>query len=461
MIEHPMSNPGADVSAAPDAAATLIVSGALVPPGAQDGRWAAPGATRVGGVGERVDIVVAGRHIRAIEPHRPDRPASAGTRVLDARGTAALPGLVNAHTHNGMTIMRSYADDMPLMPWLQEKIWPFEARMTPEDVYWSNRLGCIEMIRTGTTCFSDMYWHFEQTATAVMDSGLRAQLAAALADFGAADRAEEQKAVARDVVAGRNRFGSRITLAFGPHANYTVSGATLGWLAETAAANDIPLHIHLSETAGEVANCVRDTGLRPPAYLDSLGVLGPRTFAAHCVHLDDAEIALLAERGVHALHNPKSNLKLASGGPMRYRDMRAAGVSVLVGTDSVASNNSLDMFEELQFAALLAKHAAGDPTVLPAGEALGLATSAAADALRLPIGRIAPGRLADLVLIDLAHPMMFPGHDLAADVIYSANGRAVQSTVCDGQVLMESGVVADEAEIRAEVVGRLGRLVGR
>ncbi|MEO8084863.1 MAG: amidohydrolase, partial [Ardenticatenales bacterium] len=406
---------------APDAAITLVLSGALVPPGAVSGDWTAGGATHIGGVDDaRVDIVVAGNRIAAVEPHRADRPLAAGTRVIDARGTAALPGLVNAHTHNGMTLMRSYADDMPLMPWLREKIWPFEARMTPDDVYWGNRLGCIEMIRTGTTCFNDMYWHFTQSARAVQDSGMRAQLAVAMADFGDGAQAEVQKDVARDVLEARDRFGPRVTLAFGPHANYTVSGPTLRWLAEQAAEHGVAVHTHLSETAGEVADCLRDTGLRPPAYLDHLGLLGPRTFAAHCVHLDDAEVALLAERGVHALHNPRSNMKLASGGPMRYRDMRAAGVSILVGTDSVASNNNLDMFQELYFAALLAKHACADPTVLPATEALGLATSAAADALGIDAGRIAAGRLADVILIDLAHPLMFPGHDVAADLVYSA-----------------------------------------
>lgn len=451
-----MSGDGESTDAA--AALTLVLSGALVPPGAASGDWTAEGATRVGGAGARVDILVAGAVIAAVEPHRADRALPAAARVIDARGTAALPGLVNAHTHNGMTLLRSYADDMPLMPWLREKIWPFEARMSPEDVYWVNRLGCIEMIRTGTTCFNDMYWHVGRSAQAVADSGMRAQLAAAIADFGDDARAEAQKDVAREVLDARDRYGPRVRLAFGPHANYTVSGATLRWLAEQAAEHGVAVHTHLSETAGEVADCVRETGLRPPAYLDRLGLLGRRTFAAHCVHLDDDEIALLAERGVHALHNPRSNMKLASGGPMRYRDMRAAGVSILVGTDSVASNNNLDMFQELHFAALLAKHAAADPTVLPAGEALGLATSAAADALGIDAGRIAPGRLADIILVDLAHPLMFPGHDVAADLVYSANGRAVRTTICDGAVLLSDGVVADEAEIRAEVMGRLARI---
>ncbi len=449
-----MTDPAAPTPPTP----TLLVQGAVLPPGAIDGRWTAPGATRVGGPGERRDIVVAGSTIVAVEPHRPDRAVPPGAVVVDGRGAAALPGLVNAHTHNGMTPMRSYADDMPLMPWLREKIWPFEARMTPEDVYWGNRLGCIEMIRTGTTCFNDMYWHVEHTARAVADSGLRAQLAVALADFGDPGQAEAQRAVARDVVERRGAFGPRVTLAFGPHANYTVSAPTLRWLGELAAEHGVALHTHLSETAGEVASCQRETGQRPPAYLDDLGLLGPRTFAAHCVHLDDAEIALLAERGVRALHNPRSNLKLASGGPMRYAAMRAAGVRVLVGTDSVASNNNLDLFEELHFAALLAKHATGDPTVLPAGEALGLATADAADALGLAAGRLAPGRLADIVLVDLDHPLLFPGHDLVADLVYSAHGGAVRTTICDGRVLMADGVVADEAEVRAEVRGRLARL---
>lgn len=254
------------------------------------------------------------------------------------------------------------------------------------------------------------------------------------------------------------RYPDRVRFALGPHAIYTVSEAGLRWIAELAAEHGYLINIHTAETAGEVDDCVREHGLRPVPYLDRLGILSERCLAIHAVHLDDADIALLAARGAHVVHNPVSNLKLASGGPMRYRDLRRAGVNVLVGTDGCASNNNLDLFEELKFAALMAKHATGDPTVLPADEALDLATVHAARAFGVDAGALAPGKLADVILVDLGDLMLFPGHHPAADLVYSAHGRAVRTTICDGRVLMDGGVIADEAEIRAEVRARLARL---
>jgi 5-methylthioadenosine/S-adenosylhomocysteine deaminase len=434
--------------------------------------------------GRLVDIRVAGQRILDIrahdvrahdvrahealtqetQVHQPETrtPNPATPRILNGRGTAVLPGLMNAHTHSAMVILRSYADDMPLMPWLEEKIWPIEARLVEEDIYWAARLACIEMIRSGTTFFSDMYWHLPATARAARDSGMRALLAGAIIDRGDASAAEAQReAILTDHAYVAVMACDRVRYALGPHAVYTVGRDSLVWVAEQSERLGLPVHLHLSETETELALCQDAQGLRPPAWLDSLGLLGRRTFAAHCVHLNEAEIALLAERGVHPIHNPISNLKLASGGPMPYAAMRAAGLRPLIGTDGCASNNNLDLLEELKFAALLAKHASGDPTVLPAEEALAMATIDAARAYDLDCGAIAPGKLADFFLVDLSHPMMFPGHNLAADLVYSAQGRAVVATVCDGQVLMEAGRVADEAEIRAEVAQRWNRIAGR
>lgn len=408
--------------------------------------------------GEAVDVAIAGPRIAEIAPHDPARRAPEGTRVLEAAGTALLPGLVNAHTHTAMTMMRGYADDMPLMPWLQEKIWPLERGLTDEDVYWGTRLGCLDMIRTGTTTFNDMYWHFDATARAARDSGMRAQLAPALIDGGDPTVGAGLRA---DYLACADRvadYGPRVRFALGPHAIYTVSEDTLRWVADASEARDLPVHIHVAETEGEVRDCLAAQGLRPVAYLDRLGLVGPRLLLAHAVHLEEQEIDRLAEAGAHALHNPVSNLKLASGGPMPYRAMRRAGLNVAIGTDGCASNNSLDLLEDLKFAALLAKHATGDPTALPAAEALELATRNGARALRLEAGVVVEGALADLVLVDLAHPFLFPGNDLAADLVYSAQGRCVHTTICHGEVLMEDGVIADEAEIRAEVAARWARL---
>lgn len=411
--------------------------------------------------GKPSDILVKGKRIAAIAPHDPGRTIPPGARHVDGHGTAALPGLMNAHTHSGMSILRSYADDMPLMPWLEQKIWPFEAGLTEDDVYWATRLACLEMIRTGTTFFNDMYWHFHGTARAATDAGMRAVLCPALIDMGDPERRAQAIDEHVRLMAESRRYPDRITFCLGPHAIYTVGTKMLEWVAEQSAAQGFFVNLHLSETAGEVDACVREHGERPVFYIDRLGLLGPRLLAVHAVHLDDAEIALVAERGAHAVHNPISNLKLASGGPMRYAAMKAAGVNVLIGTDSVASNNSLDLFEEMKFAALMAKHATGDPTVLPAGEAIQLATTNAARAFAIDAGLLAPGKLADIILVDLANPFLFPGHHLEADLVYAAHGRAVTTTICDGRVLMIGGVIADEAEIREEVVGRLGRLMGR
>lgn len=408
--------------------------------------------------GRAVDVLIIGNRIHAIEPHDPARPLGPGTRVVDGRGTAVLPGLMNAHTHTAMAMLRSYADDLPLMEWLEREIWLFEARLTEEDVYWGARLGCLEMIRTGTTFFNDMYWHAHGTARAAVDSGMRAVVSPAFIDLGDPARAGAERDALLRILEESRRYPDRVQFALGPHAVYTVGEASLRWLAELSAERGLRINIHLSETGVEVERCVRQHGARPVAYLDRLGVLSERCFAAHAVHLTDEEIDLLAARGVHPVHNPVSNLKLASGGPMRYAAMEAAGIEVLIGTDGAASNNNLDLLEELKFAALLAKHATGDPTTLPASEALALATTHPARAFGIDAGEVAPGRLADLILVDLDDPFLFPGHDLAADLVYSAAGRAVRTTICDGKVLMEDRVIPDEEEIRAEVAARLRRL---
>jgi 5-methylthioadenosine/S-adenosylhomocysteine deaminase len=414
-------------------------------------------ATQVGGV--PADILVDGNRIAAVAPHDGARVVPVGARLVDGRGTAALPGLMNAHTHSAMAMLRSFADDMPLLPWLRERIWPFEARLSEDDVYWGTRLACLEMIRTGTTFFNDMYWHFHGIARAAEDAGLRAVISSALIDAGDAQRQAEALEQHRRLSAEVGGYPDRIRYSIGPHAIYTVSPPTLEWIARESAAHGFLVHVHLSETAGEVAACLQAHGVRPVAYLERLGLLGPRLIAVHAVHLDDAEIALLAERGVHVVYSPTSNLKLASGGPMRYGALKAAGANVLLGTDSCASNNNLDLFEEMKFAALMAKHASGDPTVLPAPEAIALATTNAARAFGLDAGVLAPGALADLILVDLDSPYLFPGHHLEADLVYAAHGRAVRTTICDGRVLMDGGAIADEPEIRAEVRARLGRLI--
>src|SRR5581483_4639918 len=264
--------------------------------------------------------------------------------------------MVNAHTHAAMTLFRGFGDDMPLMEWLRTKIWPAEAKLEPEDVYWGTRLACVEMIRSGTARFVDMYWHGAE----VLDESNPAKLAEIKDDVLASlDRIEE--------------FAPRVTPALGPHAIYTVSAPSLEWLGGLALDRGVPLTIHLSETEHEVSDCLAAHGKRPAAYLDDLGVLGPRTLLAHGVWLDDSELELIAERGATVVANPAANMKLAVGGLLPYPRAAAAGVSLGLGTDGVSSNSNLDMFEEVKLFALTQKHASGDPATLPADDALAIA----------------------------------------------------------------------------------------
>ena len=295
-----------------------------------------------------------------------------GDDVLDARGTILVPPLINGHTHAAMTLFRGYGDDLPLMRWLEEKIWPIERRLEAEDVYWGTRLACLEMIRSGTVRFWDMYWHAPAAARAVADAGMRATVAAPLIDIDG--RSEEMREAAQrslDELAGA---GERIDAGLAPHAIYTVTEDSLRWIAELAAERDFPVQIHLSETEQEVIDCLAVHGERPARYLDRVGLLSPRTVLAHGVWLDDDELELISERGAVVVTNPVANLKLAVGAVFPYPRARAAGVQVGLGTDGPGSNNSLDLFADMKVLALLQKHAANDAAAIGAVETWEIAT---------------------------------------------------------------------------------------
>ncbi|CVK32605.1 Hydrolase [Methanoculleus bourgensis] len=302
--------------------------------------------------------------------------------IIDGSDRVAIPGLVNTHTHAAMTLLRGYADDMPLAEWLSEKIWPLEAHLSGDDVYWGTKLACLEMIKSGTVAFNDMYFFMERAADAVDEMGLRATLAYGFIDLGMEEKREaEIKATEALVAHVKARKNPRIQAAVGPHSVYTVSPEGLSWCANFAEEQEIGIHIHLSETEKEVTDCVAEFGKRPAVHLDECGCLTPRTVAAHCCWLDEAECRLLGKRGVHASHNPASNMKLAVNRAMPYHWLKTSGANVCLGTDGCASNNSLDLMEEMKFAALLQKFAWNSQTLLPAGEAVAMATSAGARAL--------------------------------------------------------------------------------
>ena len=386
----------------------------------------------------------------------PDVTPREGDEVIDASGLILVPGLVNGHTHAAMTLFRGYGDDLPLMEWLEDKIWPAEARLTEEDVYWGARLACLEMIRTGTVRFWDMYWHPAGTARAVADSGLRATIAGPLLDQHPGTTVEEARATALDHLDQLAEADPRVAAALAPHAIYTVSEDTLRWAGEVAAERGIPIHIHASETRREVEDCVAAHGDRPIPYLDRVGVLGPRTVLAHGVWLDDAELDLVAERGATIVTNPVANLKLAVGGVFQYPAAREREVAVGLGTDGPGSNNSLDLFQDMKVFALLQKHEAQDPASVTAEETWEIATGARAPLLG-GSGELVEGAPADMLLLRGDSPELSLG-DLEAGLVYAASGAVVDTTIVDGRVLMRGGVVDGAGEILERAVESARRL---
>jgi 5-methylthioadenosine/S-adenosylhomocysteine deaminase len=385
----------------------------------------------------------------AIAAVGPDVTPADGDEVIDAGGMALVPGLVNGHTHAAMTLFRGFADDLPLMEWLTEHIWPVEKRMSDDDVYWGARLACVEMIRTGTTTFWDMYWHAHAVARAVEDAGVRAVTAAPLIDD--ADPAKSERACAdaeRILEQLRAEAGSLARPGFAPHAIYSLSERSLRWVAERAAELGVPIQIHLAETEDEVNGCLEQHGVRPAFYLDDVGMLGPQTVLAHGCWLDRAELELIAERGATVVTNPVANLKLAVGRVFPYRDARDAAVQVGLGTDGPGSNNSLDLLSDAKTFALLQKNEARDPAAVTATETLAIATGRRSDLLG---GRgLVVGAPADFLLVRSDDPGLSLG-TLDAGLVYSASGAIVDTTVVAGRALMRSGVVegADEVVARA------------
>jgi len=376
-----------------------------------------------------------------------------GEETLDAAGQVLVPPLVNGHTHAAMTLFRGSGGELPLMPWLEERIWPVEAKLEAEDVYWGARLACLEFIRSGTTRFWDMYWHPEATARAVVDAGLRATIGAPTIEMG---RPPAKVIVeARESLTMLEGLGEPIRPALAPHAIYTVGEESLRLLAELSAERDVPVQIHLSETAPEVEDCIAQHGLRPAFYLDQLGLLTERTLLAHGVWLDEDELALIATRGATVVSNPAANMKLAVGKAFPYPAAHAAGVRIGLGTDGAGSNDSLDLLGDLKLFALLQRHAAADATAISAADAWTIATGRAAPLLGAT--PLAPGAPADFLLLDANAPELAIG-DLATDLVYAADRTAVDTVVVAGKVLMRGGEQPERDEVVAKAAERAARL---
>jgi len=406
----------------------------------------------------KADIAVTGSTITQVGK------VSAGwqaDRTIDCSDKLLLPGFVNTHTHAAMTLLRGYGDDMALMDWLQTKIWPAEDNLTGEDVYWGTLLAVAEMIKGGTTTFADMYFFMNDVAKAVQESGIRAVLSRGMA--GVTPTASQALTESEDFY--RQWHGEaegRITVMLGPHAPYTCPPDYLKKVMSLAENLGAEIHIHLSETASEVETCRKEYGKSPIALMNDLGLFDFGVLAAHCVHVSPDDIAIMRDKGVRVAHNPGSNMKLASGiAPLPA--MLAAGISVGLGTDGASSNNNLDMLEELRLAATLHKVSSLNPLVIPAAQAVDLATASGAKVLGLgkATGRLAQGYKADITIVSMTEPHWYPRHDRLSLLTYAASAADVHTVLVDGKVLLEGRrlTTIDEERLKFEANQRGMRLV--
>ena len=385
-------------------------------------------------------IAVKGNRVLAVKSRQElEREYEAANR-LDMGESILMPGLVNAHTHASMTLLRGIADDLPLHVWLAEHIFPREAKLVPELIRLGASLACAEMTRYGVTAFADMYLAENAVFEAAESSGLRMLGGEGIFAFASPGYQTEEEAFAllREQAA-RWKDHPRIRVAVMPHAVYTTTPALLEKCRDIAAELDLTIHMHLAETATETEECLRAHGKRPLGYCAERGLLTSRTTLAHGVHFDDAELDLLAQKGSVVAHCPRSNMKLASG-IARVPEMLSRNIPVALGTDGAASSNNLNLFQEMTAAALLHKINAADPTAVPAREAIAMATLNGARALHWPgLGKIAEGGPADIIAVDMTAPNMRPVHSPTSNLVYAATGAEVRLTMVEGEVLYKDG----------------------
>ena len=406
---------------------------------------------------ETVNISVSGDKISKITTD--EIPC---TNVIDGRNKFATPGLVNAHTHASMTLLRSYSDDKSLMDWLQKDIWPVEDKMIREDIYWGAKLAAVEMIRGGTTAFADMYGPcMEEVAKVVDESGLRGSLSQGLIGFVKGD-----ERLAKNISLYKNFHGTsdgRVTVMFGPHAIYTCNPDYLKKVAVEASKLGAEIHMHMNETQTEINDCIKNYGKRPFEVVLETGLFDNGTLAAHCVWLSDSEIEIIKRKKIRVAHNPGSNMKLASGiAPVTK--LLSEGITVALGTDGASSNNNLDMLEEIRLATLLAKVSTLDPLTIPAAQAITMATEYGANALGLKnIGRLEEGYKADIVLWDMNGVDWQPNYNPTSLLVYSANSSSADTVIVNGKILMQNRELKtlDEEKVIAEFKNCVNRLTGK
>jgi 5-methylthioadenosine/S-adenosylhomocysteine deaminase len=427
------------------------------------------------------DIIIKNAYVLTMDPERGDlkngtvviedgkiteigkKTDESAETVIDAKNSVVMPGLVNTHTHAAMTLFRGYADDLQLADWLEGHIWPAEAKLTAEDVYKGSLLACLEMIRSGTTSFADMYFYMDETAKAVEASGLRASLCHGLIELWNEEKGEtDLKEGKRFVRAWQGAADGRIKTMYGPHAPNTCSEEFLAKVREEASKDGAGIHIHLLETEAELLAMKERYGKCSVHLLEDIGFFGPDVLAAHCVWLSDGDIEILGKRGVNVSHNVISNMKLASGIAPVHK-MLEKGVNVSLGTDGCASNNNLDLFEEMKTAALLHKVNTFNPTALPAWQVLQMGTVNGAKALGTETGMLKVGKKADLIVVDMKKPHLTPCFNVPSHLVYSARGSDVRTTIVNGKVLMDDYRVLalDEQKVMEEAQKAAEDLVAR
>ena len=407
--------------------------------------------------GKESDLLIEGDRISRIA--EAGTVNAAGAEVVCCKDKVAVPGFINMHTHAGMSLMRGIGEDIAFHEWLA-KIWEAEKNLDEDYVYHATKVACLEMIKTGTTTFNAQYWYMPMACKAASEMGIRAFLSYVICDRNDPEESERQKVQCEQMYQESRSWSGLATLVISIHAIYSVSEPMILWATEFARQRGLKLHVHLSETQKEVEDCMaQHGGMSPVEYLESLGVLGPDVIAAHTLWLSDKDVEILGKHGVTCVHNVNSNLKLTSGYRFRYNELRDAGANVCIGTDGCGSSNNLDMLEAMKTSAIVQKAWREDPTAMPIGELIAMATSNPAKALGIEAGKLEEGALADIAIVDTGSYHFMSAAPFEANLIYSAHSDCVDSVICNGKFVMKNRVVEGEKDILSKARKYLNKIV--
>lgn len=407
--------------------------------------------------GEKKDILISNGKISRIEDSIKDKSYY---DVLDGGGMSAVPAFVNMHTHAAMTLLRGYRDDMRLQEWLNE-IWKVEAFLDYDAIYWGTRLACLEMIKSGTVAFTDMYFQVDAAAKAVEDSGIKALLTYCFLDGGNMEKGLRERDECSALYQRSKKWAHSAMFGISVHAPYTVSDDNMYWAVDFARKHGLPVNIHLSETKRENEEYFAKYGTSPTKRLNDMGIWGKDVIAAHSLWLDGEDVEILGQNNVTVVHNINSNLKLASGCKFLYNELRDAGANVTLGTDGCSSSNNLDLLETMKTTALMQKGWRMDPTALPIPELMDMATINGAKALGLNSGRLEEGSIADILLINTNSAPFTPNFNFESNLIYSANSSCIDTVICEGKVLMSGRKVEGEERILRKASAEVKKIMSK